>query len=375
MQIFVDQALRSHPHIAVFGSSKVGNFVVITPLLRGLKEKYPDCTLDFFGSDVTKDFEKYCPYIDWRFSIYSERDDFLQELAQVVHQRQQIAGAYDLVINCDEFSPINVVLTTALRPKYVTGAALTKDFQDKLDRVTPPNPIQRMLQDQDWNSVEFVKRHQGLIQSNYIGEIFCRLAYVETDFFMLELPSQEPNFPIPDILIHVTATRPAKLWPIQAWQKVIMWCADQGLKVGLVGSAPKIQQTLYNSGSIEDELLEKTPLIDKRGETSLIELAGAFRLTKAFISVDTGPMHIAAAVGCPTIAIFGNDADGDGASPIRLWAPRQPHVRLALSNFKCTLCQENHFSNKSCILPDHPCMNYLLPEKVINHVQELLGLA
>ena len=40
MQVFVDQSLRPHPHIAVFGSSKVGNYVVTTPLLRGLKEKY-----------------------------------------------------------------------------------------------------------------------------------------------------------------------------------------------------------------------------------------------------------------------------------------------------------------------------------------------
>ncbi len=64
--------------------------MVITPLLRGLKEKYLDCTLDFFGSDVTQEFELYCPYIDWRFSLYSDRDDILAQLAQVVHERQQI---------------------------------------------------------------------------------------------------------------------------------------------------------------------------------------------------------------------------------------------------------------------------------------------
>ena len=57
MELFCDQPLRKQPHIAVFSSSKVGNFVVITPLLRGLKAKYPDCTLDFFGSDITEDFE------------------------------------------------------------------------------------------------------------------------------------------------------------------------------------------------------------------------------------------------------------------------------------------------------------------------------
>jgi len=32
------------------------------------------------------DFELYCPYIDWRFSLYIDRDDILEQLAQVVHQ-------------------------------------------------------------------------------------------------------------------------------------------------------------------------------------------------------------------------------------------------------------------------------------------------
>ena len=44
------------------------------------------------------------------------------------------------------------------------------------------------------------------------------------------------------------------------------------------------------------------------------------------ISVDAGPMHVAAAVGTPTLAVVGNDAVGIGASPIRLWKPRNKVV-------------------------------------------------
>jgi ADP-heptose:LPS heptosyltransferase len=373
MQVFVNQPLRSNPHLAVFGSNKVGNFVVIMPLLRGLKEKYPDCTIDFFGSEATRQFEIHCPYIDWRFSLYNDSHEILAELAQVVQERRNVAGPYDLAINCDEFSPINLVMTTALRPQYVTGSALTKDFQDKLHGGENPTPVQRMLQDQDWNGVDFVNRHPDVVSSNYIGEIFCRLGYVETDFFKLELPGKPPQFAVPDVLIHVTATRPAKLWPLAAWQQVVNWCTEQGLSVGLVGSPPKIQKSLYNAGSIEDDLLASTSLIDLRGQTSLLELAGTFQITKAFISVDTGPLHIAAAAGCPTIAIFGNDADGNGASPIRLWAPRQPHVKLALSNFTCTACQDNRFRNKECLVEGHPCMTHLPPQTVISHLQEILA--
>jgi hypothetical protein len=61
-------------------------------------------------------------------------------------------------------------------------------------------------------------------------------------------------------------------------------------------------------------------------------------------------MHIAAAVGCPTVAVFGVDAEGDGASPLRLWAPRGPHVHLALSPTKCRVCVEQRFRNRDCLV-------------------------
>lgn len=370
MQIFTNQSLRAKPHIAVFSSTKVGNFVVITPLLRGLKEKYPDCTLDFFGSETTKDFEINCPYIDWRFSLYTQRQDFLDALSQAVRQRQELAGTYDLAINCDGFSEINLVMISAIRPTYIAGVALSLDFRDKLK--VENHPIHKILLDKDWNSREFLQRHQNILQSNYISEIFCRVAYVETDFYKLELPTKEPHFLVPDVLIHVTATRPAKMWATNYWQQVIKWCESQGFTIGLIGSHPQDQQTLYNAGHTEEYLLATTNIIDLRGKTSLIELAGAFRRTRVCISVDSGPLHIAAAVGCPTLAIFGNDSDGDGASPIRLWASRQPHVQLTISEFKCTLCQENSFKNKECLLDNHPCMAYLSPESVINQLKGLL---
>ncbi|MEM6447553.1 MAG: glycosyltransferase family 9 protein [Cyanobacteria bacterium P01_D01_bin.123] len=373
MERFANQPLRSRPHLAVFSSTKVGNFVVTTPLLRGLKEKYPDCTLDFFGSDITCDFETHSPYIDSRFSLYTKRPDFLEALTTTVRDRIETAGPYDLAINCDEFSELNLVAVTAIRPQYLAGGGLSLDFRRKFD--VGEAPTQRMLQDDDWDSPDFLRRYRGIITSNYIAELFCRMAYVETDFFKLELPVQPPPFNTPDILIHVTTTRSAKMWPVHYWREIIDWCDSQGLSVGLVGSPPKVQQALYHSGNNEDALIAETALIDLRGQTSLIELAGAFKQARACISVDAGPLHIAAAVNCPTIALFGNDPDGFGASPSRLWAPRSPHVHRVPSSFTCKVCAENRFKNEACLVDDHPCMTYLSPESVVDRLQAIVALA
>lgn len=372
MEIFSNQVLGLNPHIAVFSSNKVGNFVVTTPLLRGIKEKYPHCNLDFFCSEITKNFEANCPYIDWRFSLYTDRPDFLESLSLAVRQRLEVAGPYDLAINCDEYSEINLVTVTAIRPTYVVGGALSTDFRLKLNYNS--DPVQKILGDRDWNDKAFVKRHQEVIETNYISEIFCRIAYVETDFFKLEVPSKLPPFPGPHVLISITATRPAKMWPVDYWKQVVQWCEERGITVGLVGSSPSIQQTLYYSDNAEENLLKQTSLIDLRGKTSLTELAGALSSARACLTLDTGTLHIAAAVGCPTVAILGNDLDGDGASPTRLWIPRQPHFKLALTDFKCTVCQEHCFKNKFCLVKNHPCMVYLSPNKVIYYLQEKFNL-
>ena len=370
MQRFTDQPLGPRPHIAVFGSDKVGNFVLTTPLLRGLKQKYPGATLDFFGGATTRDLEAACPYVDARFSLYGEREDYLGELNGFVAERRASAGDYELAINCDEFSELNLVVVAAVAPRYLVGASLQPDFRRKLP---PGDGIRdRILRDDDWNSPRFLERYRELLGSNYLAEIFCRLAYVETDFFHIEVASSPPAFSVPDVLLHMTTTRSAKQWLPEYWRALIDWCGARGLSVGVVGSKPQIERERYHSGDWEERLIGELELHDLRGETALTELAGAFKLARAAVVVDAGPLHIAAAVGCPTVGIFGNDADGDGASPIDLWAPRSPHVYVVRTPAKCRVCVENRFKNEGCMVEGHPCMRELRPERVVAALEHAL---
>jgi ADP-heptose:LPS heptosyltransferase len=370
MERFTDQPLGQRPHIAVFGSEKVGNFVVTTPLLRGLKEKYPDATLDFFGGEITQDLEEGCPYIDARFSLYGEREDFIEDLHAFVSARRRDHGRYALAINCDEFSTLNQILVGAVAPRYVVGGALRPDFR----RPVPAGDgaRDRLLRDQDWNSPAVLARYPDLLCSNYLAEIFCRLAYVETDFTRTEVATAPPPFAVPDILLHMSTTRSAKMWLPEHWRAVVEWCDARGLSVGMIGERPQIERARYHSGDWEEALLRDTALRDLRGRTRLSELAGAFAQARAAVVVDAGPMHIAAAVGCPTVCVFGNDAEGDGASPIHLWAPRSPNAFIVRTPTKCTVCVENCFKNEVCLVPGHPCMRDLSPDRVIEMLERVL---
>ena len=389
MQRYDGRPLGPKPHIAVLGSCKVGNFVVTLPMLRSLRKRYPAATLDFWGSEQTADFEEaLCrpqprcegSLLNWRISWDSCVDDWFQTLAAAAKER----GHPDLVINCDGFNPLTQVLASWLRPCWVAGGALTSNGRRELD--WGEKPQQKFLADKDWDSPAFIARYKEHFQSNYIAELLCRMAFLEPseqELKNIELPWKQPNFSVPDLLIHCTTTRTAKIWPLESWSSVLKWCQSQKLTAGLVGAAPTLQTQEYHSGDLETELLNRfgqtkhsqgvdRSLIDLRGKTSLIELAGACRNAKAVISVDAGPLHIAAAVGTPVLAVVGNDAEGLGASPIRLWLPRSNQLTRTVSSVSCSGCDDRRFRNEACVEELHACMNGVLPQQVTDWLKTVL---
>lgn len=372
MTSFENNSLGASPHIVVLGSCKVGNFVVSTPALHGLRSRYPDAVIGFIGSDVTADLERAHSCIDWRLSWDSPGFEAFFDMAAMLKQKRLAHGPVTLAINLDGFNPATQVLTSFLSPRFVSGMAFDSKRRGLFSWGS--EQIVSLLSDKEWDSPSFLDRYSESFHSQYIAELFAVIAGVadSCDPFEINLPSVKPPFEVPDILIHCTTARSAKLWPFHHWRDVVEEIGAIGLRVGLVGSPPKVQVDSYHSGDGEDWLLSVTDLIDLRGRTSLIELCGACSEAKAVISVDAGPLHIASAMGTPTLAIVGNDVSGTGASPIRLWMPRCKNTTRTISSFTCNLCSDNKFKNDSCLVEGHPCMQNILPEQVIQWLKQII---
>lgn len=90
------------------------------------------------------------------------------------------------------------------------------------------------------------------------------------------------------------------------------------------------------------------------------------------MSVDAGPMHVAAGVGTPKLAIVSADTEAVGASPIRLWLPRSSSLTRTISYSSCSLCSENLFRNDCCIAETHQCMQGVDAQKVISRLEVTL---
>lgn len=373
MQRYAGEHLGASPHIVVLGSCKVGNFVVSTPVLHGLRSRFPDAVIGFVGSEVTADFELADPCINWRTSwdMPASESDVFSALAYEFKKRRELHGSVDLAINLDGFNSVTRVLVSFLDPRFVAGGAL--DLSRRRDLPWGNQPSQAFLADSDWDSPDFLKRYGQLFSTNYIAELFAVLAGVQNycDPAAICIQQTSPPFFVPDVLIHCTTARAAKIWPFDYWRAVVDSISQRGFSIGLVGSSPRQQKSSYNSGDDENLLLEKTELIDFRGRTTLSQLAGACYQASAVISVDAGPLHIAAAMGTPTFAIVGNDIDGVGASPVRLWLPRCENVQRTVASVTCTLCSDARFSNNLCLADTHACMTSIEPAQVLNWFDSL----
>ncbi len=114
------------------------------------------------------------------------------------------------------------------------------------------------------------------------------------------------------------------------------------------------------AGRVADALgARKTAVLNLAGETTLgefIELAAACRV---FLTNDSGAMHVASALGVPTVAVFGaTDPQGTG--------PAGPMSRVVMEPVDCSPCLL-----RECPI-DHRCMTRVSPGRVAAEALELL---
>jgi heptosyltransferase III len=259
---------------------------------------------------------------------------------------------------------VNAIVTSLLAPTWVVGRVYTSDGRRMLSFLD--DAIDK-LHEEDWSAPDLLIRYAGVLGSRFIGEIFCRLARVETDFTRTEIVAEPPGLDrVPDVLVATGGTRSAKLWPSDYWVQLARLLEQRGLTVGLLGGSPAKQRAHYGSAETDETLLVSTSTVDLRGKLRLPQVAGALRSANACVTIDNGIMHLAYSVGTPTVAIF-------GASPWQLWAPDLPHLSVVLPPDACALCAENHFRNDACLRERHVCMESITPRLVLDRLAGLLG--
>jgi lipopolysaccharide heptosyltransferase II len=167
----------------------------------------------------------------------------------------------------------------------------------------------------------------------------------------------------PVIACHVSSNNGfSKRWPVPYWATLIdhLIRGDdvQVILTGTPSDLPLIERVISRTHE---------HVFNLAGKTSLIQLAALLQRVDLLITGDSGPMHIAAAVGTPLIAIH-------GPTDPALTGPVSPTATVLRSSIWCSPCY-NGESPADCRFYTTQCMKNILPLEVLEAVRSKLMIS
>jgi heptosyltransferase III len=162
------------------------------------------------------------------------------------------------------------------------------------------------------------------------------------------------------VAIHPSAGAPLKSWPVEHWAHLADGLTREGAAVVMVG-APGDGPVLAR---IVARMTNHAPVLC--GQTLDVS-AAIYQRSTAAVAVDSGAAHLAAAVGTPTVRLYG-PAPADRFGP---WPPRSDQRVLVTRALACVPC--GHLEAPPCGARELPaCMLALGVDEVLNAVRALL---
>ncbi len=322
--------------IAIVKLGALGDVVNSLPFVNRLRAGYPDSKLSWILGPAAHDLLRGQRAVD-QFHVFDVR----HKSSWPFFVRELRAQRFDLAIDLQR------ILKSGLITR-ATGAPLRLGFDRArckeqshvfTNHRIPPNP------------------RPGVTVAQYLEF---------ADY--LECPPQAPRWDLPTasvlppeegerrVVIGIGASKSANRWSPAQWAKLCQRLVREcGARVHLIGGA--------EDRSAIDELRRHTlvELVDHAGRLTLQESAGLIASAELFVGGDTGPMHIAVAVGTPVVALFG------AADPARTGPFGQPEgvVRHVV---ECSPCRK-----RECPVAGHPCMRDLAVETVFDAAQRALA--
>jgi ADP-heptose:LPS heptosyltransferase len=149
----------------------------------------------------------------------------------------------------------------------------------------------------------------------------------------------------PLLVVHLGAGTPAKRWPLRHWRTLIARFLADGWRVVVVGGPEEIDLA---------KAVEPHPALrDWTGRLAVTETAALLERADLFLGADSGPAHLAACAGVPSVILF------SGTNRSRQWRPWSRQSLVLRHRVPCSPCHQ-----KTCPLAGHPCLSGLTPERV-----------
>lgn len=287
-------------NILAFRNDRFGEFLLTIPALGALKQACPEAKLDLVVDKNVLSIAERIPFVN-RLIVWENRKHRLGEILRFSQELK--GGRYDLFVAFNPSQEFNIIT-------LFSGIPLRCGYDRKwgflLNRKTKDTKEQGLKHEAEYN-LELLKT---------IG--------IEADAADVRFPLDIKNEDFPDnrlaesgisdnnfIAIHPWSSNPEKELAMDKFRDLCLRLSrETSCRIVVIGG----REEAARSG----EFCHGLPVIDLTGKTSLLELAGLLRRSRLLVTVDSGPMHLAAVLGRAVVAIFRKNPPGVSA---RRWGP------------------------------------------------------
>lgn len=318
--------------IVLIATLRLGDTVMVSPLISALKNHYPSSQIDIIVRNGLEPLYNEDPEID-QVHTYLDKKQMLSLLRE---------GNYEIAINCFE-GKFNKLLFFSRIPQRI-GLRQKKAFRDFLFLTKSKKPVAAGYKDLLAELASLL----GIHLENPLPRIFTTSTTEKSHY----------------LVVHAGSLEKIRIWPY--FRQLIEWLSERyRYKILLTGS------------SVETEELENfakgKPFVENlAGRTTLYELMGVLKKATLVIGNDTGPVQLAKALGTQTITIY-------GAAHPRTIGFKDPHELVhevpcrPRDGFLFGIPLKNGGRCEYYECPTRICLYDLPLRQVQQKVQELLG--
>ncbi len=349
---------KSPKEILIIDNAKIGDIVCATPVFRAIKEKYPDSSLTVLVTPRTegilknnKRIDKVIPFDFNNFHNFSE----LLKLIGFLRKKN-----FDVGINLSLGVLNFVILLFSEIPERITTITKIHGLFYKILSLLCAN--HRLIYEKDYLSVRHyldLLNFIGIENNNLKKEVYFDKEAVEKANIFLE----ENKISKDDVCVGIalTAGNKIKEWGVENFAKLTDLIIDKyDYKIIMVGS------------QADEEILKKAQKLTKNKITitykdfSLKALPALLKNFNYFISVDSGPLYIANALGVPVIDILGPCSPKD-QPPV--YEKCQP---VYIKDLYCRPCSFVIATAKTCREGHLRCLKETKPDMVLEGLERLI---
>jgi heptosyltransferase-2 len=343
--------------------NRLGDVVFTTPALSLLAEKLPGVRIDYLTSGAARALVSQHPAVAevLRFDPGRHRPGHLRRRARL--RREIAARGYDLALVFESDRPTRNMLERLCRAAGVRHVVSRSSYLAPPGAPGAQHSCEKHMQLLSMLDLAPDERSYELFpppDDAARAEVFLREHGVDaaaTERPLLVGVQAGCHYSrVPEWLLRAIRLRHKfhKAWPYARWSEVgQLLCDGLGARVVLTGAAGErsiaegIARGIRAPGGLE-------PIV-AAGETSVGVLAALVARMDLFLSIDTGTMHMAAALGVPTVALFGPTNPGHHGPY------RRPDSSVVLrSGVDCSPCRKS--LRKACTL--NRCMTELSAQRV-----------